>query len=363
MNSKRKIYPVFLPHAGCPFQCVYCNQHAVTASFSGQVPQPEDLVACFDWMFTPLLDQALAGAAPGEIAFYGGTFTALPVPTLKALLERVTPWVQEGVFTGIRFSTRPDCMSREVCALLEDYPVRTVELGVQSLSKVVLQESRRGYGVEVVERAAALVHDHGWQLGVQLMLGLPGDSRESFLASVAKAVEFRPHLMRLYPTLVLEGTLLAEWHRAGKFRPLTLDEAVEWCASAYDILLNARIPIARLGLHGDPELEKPGRILAGPYHPAFGYLVRVRRWRESIDRVLGGEAERRHAGLLVLDVPKDQLSEVIGPGQSNLRHWREKYGLDRVRVNGSHSISANGFQCRWVRQDANLCGHSARNRL
>jgi hypothetical protein len=134
---------------------------------------------------------------------------------------------------------------------------------------------------------------------------------------------------------------------------LTLDEAVAWCASAYDDLLHAAVPAARMGLHADPELEKPGRILSGPYHPAFGYLVRVRWWRDRVDRDLDGEEGSKNGDMLLVSAPNAQLSEVIGPKRSNLRHWQEKYGLDRVEVQGSVSLPTNRFQCRWEKREAN----------
>ncbi len=333
MTHKNVIYPIFLPHAGCPFQCVYCNQRAVTSSPS-YAASASGIIALFHEQFGQLLEHAREKHPPGELAFYGGTFTALPSEVIEAILESASPWVHSGVFSGIRLSTRPDGITDEICSLLRNYPVKTIELGVQSLVDEVLIQSRRGYSIAAVERAAALVREQGWRQGLQLMLGLPGDSRVRFLDSIAAAIQLRPDFVRIYPTLVLADTPLARWFREGSYVPLALDEAIAWCVPAYELLSQADIPIARLGLHPDPELQKPGTVLAGPYHPAFGYLVRAHWWRERVDRHLQVSHELLQGSELTLWVAERYLSEVIGPGKSNFRHWQEKWGVKTVTVKG-----------------------------
>ncbi|HTY23988.1 MAG TPA: radical SAM protein [Desulfomonilaceae bacterium] len=333
MTSSHRIYPVFLAHAGCPFQCVYCNQWAVTSASSHAAPAP-NIVSQFLEQFTPLLEAARDKHVPGELAFYGGTFTALPSEVIEEILETVTPWIHAGVFSGVRFSTRPDGISEEICSLLTTYPIETVELGVQSLVDEVLIQSRRGYSVESVERAAKLVRALGWRLGFQLMVGLPGDSPVRFLDSIGRTVQLRPDFVRIYPTVVLTGTLLAEWHRQGSYSPLSLEEALALCVPAYEAFFQAQIPIVRLGLHPDPELQKAGTIIAGPFHPAFGYLVRVRWWRQRVDRQFQDHHDLAPGRELTLRVADRSLSEVIGPGKSNIRHWLEKWHFRDVKVKG-----------------------------
>ncbi len=354
MTERARIYPVFLPHQGCPFQCVYCNQHAVAGigstpsartsseGSSGNIATDSPEVQ-FRMSFPNLLREAIITRKPGEIAFYGGTFTALSVETIRAMLDTVKPAVEKGVLTGIRFSTRPDCVTPEICALLSAYPVRTVELGVQSFSDEVLHESRRGYIASAVHQAAGLIRQHGWALGVQLMPGLPGDTFELFMKSIADTVALEPDLIRIYPTLVLRDTPLARWLDEGLFTPLDLDAALSWCAAAYKVLLRANIPVARMGLHAYPELLKPGCIVAGPYHPAFGYLVRVRHWRDLVDGLLeaGGVAE---SSRVILVVPERQLSEAIGPGRSNIFHWRQRWGLADLRARGENGWTPYRFE-------------------
>lgn len=334
MPPENIIYPVFLPHAGCPFQCVYCNQHAVAS-------EP----VCCDTAPVVRVDTALreygaqvkkTGRA-GEIAFYGGTFTALPHGVMESILTMATGYVRDGVFTGIRFSTRPDCLGTDVCRLLSNFPVRTVELGVQSFSDAVLVESGRGYNVAVAVKAAERARRHGWKLGIQLMAGLPGDSAAAFHGSIQRGIELAPDFFRIYPTLVLNGTRLADLLRTGKYRPLDLEEAVGWVVPAYDLTIRAGIPVIRMGLHSDPALREPGVILAGPYHPAFGYIVRCRWWRDLIDKELAVSPPPADT-VLALRVAGRHISELVGPGRSNIAHWISRWKLRTVRVVAARGI-------------------------
>jgi histone acetyltransferase (RNA polymerase elongator complex component) len=301
----------------------------------------------FQSVLSQLVEDVRRTSMPGEIAFYGGTFTALPMNILEVLLGEASRYVEEGIFTGVRFSTRPDAITPDIRDFLSNYPVRTIELGVQSFSDDVLSQSRRGYSAQTVRDAAGLVRGQGWELGIQLMPGLPGDTVSLFMESVRSAIALQPALVRLYPTVVLSQTPLAEWYHRGKYRPLTLEEALEWCALAYDALLDASIPAARMGLHADPELEKPGRILAGPYHPAFGYLVRVRWWRNRVDECLKAASNPLPGKGLIIRVPRRFVSEAIGARQSNLTYWQSKWRRERIRVQGVEGWSGEELECCW----------------
>lgn len=271
-------------------------------------------------------DQVRRSGRPGEIAFFGGTFSALPPALIESILTPVSAAVKEGIFTGIRFSTRPDCLEEEVVDLLSKYPIRTVELGVQSLSDSVLLMVRRGYCVASVLDAVKRVRDKKWRLGIQLMAGLPGENQGLFIESVRKAIEIGPDFLRIYPTLVLEGTALAGLFRKGLYVPLSLDEALAWLAPAYDLAIVARMPVIRMGLQPDPALEKPGVILAGPYHPAFGSLVKSRWWRDRMDRHFALLPELS-GGRIILHVSPNQVSDIIGHRRSNVQHWKDRWGI------------------------------------
>lgn len=332
-SRRHLIYPVFLPHAGCPFRCVYCNQVALVSSSYKAEPAGKGLLTAFREQVDGFLKEALRAASPGELAFYGGTFSALPKPALEAILMEAAHWVGRGVFSGIRFSTRPDALSGEICELLAQYPVSTVELGVQSLNDEVLIQSRRGYTSETVYHAASRVRQAGWNLGLQLMVGLPGDSRQAFSETVLRAVEMKPDLVRIYPTLVVAGTELALWYRKGTYVPLTLNESLGRCASAFDLLHGAGISVARMGLHPDPQLLVDGTVLAGPRHPSFGYLVRVRWWRERVDHVLGS-LDRPARGRAKVRVRLQAVSEAVGPSRCNPRYWELHWNLAKITVEG-----------------------------
>jgi histone acetyltransferase (RNA polymerase elongator complex component) len=232
----------------------------------------------------------VAAASP-EIAFYGGTFTGLPEQTLRELLEAAYRFVQNGKFESIRVSTRPDALNPEVLSLMRSHGVALVELGVQSMDEEVLRKTQRGYTPKQVEEAVDRLRRHGFRVGAQLMPGLPGDSEERFFETIRRVTALRPALVRLYPTVVIRGTALAAWYRDGRYRPLSLDRAVALCARSCAYLEARGIPVIRMGLQGSPTLERPGEILAGPWHPAFGFLVRNRLYQERLERLLAG-AER-----------------------------------------------------------------------
>lgn len=322
MPARKTIYPVFLPQAGCPFQCIYCNQHVVASTDNANADIVEFVNACLKLH----AGRVRASGRAGEVAFYGGTFSALPPSLIDTILTAATVYVSRGIFTGIRFSTRPDCFEDKVASLIAKYPVHTVELGVQSLSGEVLRESRRGYGADSVFKAAKRVRDNGWALGIQLMAGLPGETDELFAESARAAVEMKPDFLRIYPTLVLKETALADSYLKGSYIPLSIEEAVKRVLVAYSLAFEAGIPVIRMGLHSDPALEKPGVVLAGPYHPSFGHLVICRWWRDRLDRVFAA-ISRPGGGSIRLRVASGRVSEVCGHERGNLRHWKAAWNM------------------------------------
>lgn len=339
------IYPVFLPHAGCPFQCVYCNQR-VTVSYPNR---QSGLAGFVRSCLADYAGQVCRSGLSGEIAFYGGTFTALPRGLVEEILAAATVFVKQGIFTGVRFSTRPDCLDIQIVDMLSRYPVRTVELGVQSLSDSVLEKSGRGYRAESVFEAVKRIRLKGWELGVQLMAGLPGDNRSLFMESMRRAIEIGADFLRIYPTLVLEGTALANSFREGLYAPLSLDEALRLLAPAYDLAMRAGTPVIRMGLQADPELEKPGVVLAGPYHPAFGYLVKCRWWQDKIDAHLASLKEIP-GNEMVIRVAPNSLSDAIGHRKSNLLHWKTRWGIS-AKVVGDAGLT--GVEISWKTKSSN----------
>jgi len=298
--SRPRIFPVFLPFAGCPQRCVFCDQSAQT----GQAPEP--LEALHDRLQAQLSDTADAPAQ--ELAFYGGTFTALPAPWPQRFLTLAGRFLATGRLSRVRCSTRPDAVDLGHLAELKALGLSLVELGVQSFDDAALAASQRGYDGQTARRACATVRKAGLGLGIQLMPGLPGHTRLAFQNDVALAAAFAPELARLYPCLVLAETPLAKAWRAGTYAPWPLDAAVDALAQALLTLWSAGVPAARIGLAEQAGLS----VLAGPRHPAMGQLARSRALLLHVRQRLAAlpEPERAQARLLVL--PRRLQGEALG---------------------------------------------------
>lgn len=271
--ARQKLLPFFLPMYGCPHQCVYCDQYAITGRQT--VPSPEQV------------QRALAsfqGGPQAELAYYGGSFTCLPRRTQAAYLQAAQPALLVGTIGGIRISTRPDRVDEDTCAFLLEQGVTTVELGIQSFCDSVLECSGRGYSGETAREACLRIRAQGFRLGIQLMTGLPGDKDEQARSSMATSLDLGADLLRIYPTLVLAGTELARLYRAGTYQPQSLPAAVALCKDLLALAIAGERPVQRMGLNPSPELERS--LLAGPYHPAFGGLVREALRHGHIHRLL-----------------------------------------------------------------------------
>jgi histone acetyltransferase (RNA polymerase elongator complex component) len=240
-----------------------------------------------------------------EVAFYGGTFTNLSVPVIANLLGTVQPYLKDGRFQGIRVSTRPDALDEKRLRLMRDLGVRTVELGVQSMVNSVLEQSRRGYTADKVTHAVDVLRSFGFLVGAQLMPGLPGDTAGTFQKTVDRVLSFRPDMVRLYPTVVIRGTALEHWYRDGIYNPLDLEEAVRICRDSCIRFEGSGIPVIRMGLMNSPSLLQNGNLVAGPWHEAFGFLVRSAVYHKIIRDLLPGPGEARRIRLRAFerDIP------------------------------------------------------------
>lgn len=268
--KKHAIIPIFIPHLGCPCQCVFCNQQKITARTKA-VSTDEVRETVERYLST------LDGLDPSEIeiAFYGGSFTAIPIDVQTAYLEVANEYIDQGRVSSLHISTRPDCIDEEILENLKRYNVSTIELGVQSFSDEVLRLSKRGHDSDTAREAARLVKERGFKLGIQLMIGLPGDSLESCIYSARETAALSPELARLYPTLVIDGTELYGMYEDGSYEALSKEEALLRTKEMYKILHKAGINIMRVGLKstdiiGGSDLSA---INGGTYHPAFRQLV------------------------------------------------------------------------------------------
>ena len=304
------ILPIFIPHAGCPHQCVFCNQKTISGQKLAAVAGAKEQLARWRSWLRP--------SVANEAAFYGGSFTGLPLELQEELLTLTDALLDEGFIGSVRLSTRPDYIDEERLQLLQCHGVRLVELGVQSLDDRVLAAAERGHTAAQVAPAVELLQRFGFQVGLQLMVGMPEQSFASVQETVRKAVAMHPDVARIYPLLVIKGTPLAADYAAGRFVPLTLEEAVTQAAWAYRELTEAGVNVIRIGLQPDDELCAPGNILAGPFHPAMGELVKSRVLRDKITPQL---AKLTDCGAVDILCPARLESKLRGQKSCNLRYW------------------------------------------
>ena len=317
MTPRRRILPIFVPHAGCPNDCVFCNQKRISGSL---LPASAETVRA-----------AVSAIAPGsgyELAFYGGSFTAMPEAEQEELLAATVPARQSGAVATLRVSTRPDAVTEEKLARLRRYGVETVELGAQSTCDEVLRRSGRGHTSLDTVKAAKLVKDAGFTLILQMMTGLPGSDDTRDIASACAIAALLPDGVRVYPTVILRNTPLYDLWRAGEYREHTVEDAVRVCARILSIFEDAEIPVIRMGLNPSDELSG-GAAAGGAYHPALGELVRSRLWRDKAEAILSGIEPGADA---VLAVSPNRVSVMTGQHRCNLLYLQERFSLRSVRV-------------------------------
>ncbi|MBI5970016.1 MAG: radical SAM protein [Deltaproteobacteria bacterium] len=263
-RKKMLIIPVFIPFGGCPHKCVFCDQNGITGV---SVMPGENAVV-------ETIEKYLAtwkGSGGKEVAFYGGSFTGLPIETQKKFLDCAAGFVRDGRVDGIRVSTRPDYISNEAALFLKENRVTTVELGAQTMSDLVLRLSGRGHSANATIEAVKTLKAAGFKVGVQFMPGLPGDTLESIIETTDAVIALKPDFVRVYPTLVLKGTALHRMYLNNEYSAWGLDEMVEVCRVVFARLAQAGIPVIRTGLQTTEGLLE--NLAAGPYHPSFRGLV------------------------------------------------------------------------------------------
>jgi histone acetyltransferase (RNA polymerase elongator complex component) len=267
MSKSHYIIPIFVPHEGCPHDCVFCNQNSITGSTT-KVTSEFVQSTVEDYLITiPSQNRVL------EISFFGGTFTAINIEKQKELLAVAKHYKDLGVIDFIRLSTRPDYIDENILCLLKEYSVDIIELGVQSLDSEVLYKSARGHTEKDVEEASILIKSFGFTLGHQIMLGLPGDSFEKDIYTTREIIKLSPDICRIYPSLVIKDTPMELMYNKGIYKPYTLDEAIYISKILYGMLIVNNINVIRIGLQPTEEINTDGEIIAGPFHPAFRELV------------------------------------------------------------------------------------------
>lgn len=300
---------IFVPHAGCPHQCSFCSQGRISGT---ALPPDGPEVAALCAKCAEYLSEKM----DAEIAFFGGSFTALDKGYMEELLKAAFPFVENGSFRGIRISTRPDYIDEDVLSLLAHYGVTAIELGAQSMDNAVLQKNERGHCAADVENAAELVKKAGFSLGLQMMTGLFGSDSEKEYSTALKLAALKPDTMRIYPTIVLEGTVLGKLYRQGVYKPQTLAAAVELCAGLLELFQQERIRVIRVGLHDEPSLR--AARLAGPYHPAFRELCEGVLMARRAEKLLAN-GPRGHRNVYVAPA---SVSKMCGHGAFPVEYLR-----------------------------------------
>ena len=326
MGNPPLIVPVFLPNLGCFQRCIFCNQKAVAQ----EVPSPSRV--------RELLTASLNQFPPDrtrqrQIAFYGGSFTAISEEDQAAYLREVQPFLSSGEIDSVRISTRPDALSEKVLSLLKVYGVKTVEIGAQSMIEEVLRSSHRGHSAEETSSAVGRLKSQGFEAGVHLMIGLPGDTLDRFLQSLDRIIRLKPDFLRIHPTLVLRGAPLEVLWQEGRYSPLSLEEAIQWLKGGLLKLEAASIPIARIGLQTTTELE--ASYLAGPYHPALHQLVDSEIFFDMATRLL--EAHQAGPEPTFCCHPQE-VSNVRGQKNRNIRRLRERFEIKSILVKERQDI-------------------------
>ena len=306
------ILPIFIPHAGCPHQCVFCNQKKITARTSPVTS--DDVVRAIETYLSTLKDMNLETI---EIAFYGGSFTGLPIEKQNEYLSVAKHYKDAGKVDKIHLSTRPDYISDDILVNLKSYSVDVIELGVQSFDPEVLELSNRGHSSDVVYKASEMIKDFGFTLGIQLMVGLPGDTLEKDIYSAKETVKIAPEIARIYPTVVIEDTELYEMSKDGRYIPLTLEDSILRTKEMYKILDDAEIKIIRIGLKSSDIINSENVT----FHPAIRQLVEGEIARDIVDPILKNISQEH----VTIYANSKWLSNLVGNGGINRKHWESEY--------------------------------------
>ncbi|NLW52823.1 MAG: radical SAM protein [Tissierellia bacterium] len=324
MSKKRYIIPIFVPHLGCPHDCIFCNQRKITNQ--EQAVDKEEILDIIETHLSYFHDSTKIK----EIAFFGGSFTAIPRNTMIGYLEIAKRYKEKGIIDMIRISTRPDCIDKEILEILKDYLVDIIELGVQSMDDQVLLVNARGHSSEDVVVASKLIKDYGFTLGHQIMPGLYMDSYEKMIDTASKSIEIGPDIVRIYPTLIIKNTALEALYEIGEYKPLTLDEAIDISGELLKMYKDSNINVIRIGLQVTENINLENDVVAGPFHPSLRQLVEQKMYLEKlIEAIEVHELERLDT--LEIFANKSILSNVVGQKAHNKEHLMNKYNYKNIR--------------------------------
>lgn len=324
--KKQYIIPIFVPHLGCPNDCVFCNQKSISGQKHNLTKEE----------VKKIIDDYLASINPSEstveIAFFGGSFTAIEEKKQEEFLQIAYEYIKKGQVESIRISTRPDAINKKILKMLKKYHVKTIELGVQSANNYILQKSNRGHTFEDVKKASKLIRWNGFKLGHQMMVGLPESTRIDEINTAKALIKLKPKMVRIYPVLVVKNTKLESMLNDGTYEPLSLVQAIEVCKELVRMFDDKNIEIIRIGLQNTDEISDPSNkiseVVAGPYHPAFRQLVESSMWYDAIV----GKIKKLNAKVKEVEVTINPIdvNNVIGHKKENVLKLKDTYDVDLI---------------------------------
>ena len=337
--KKEYIIPIFVPHLGCPNNCTFCNQKKI----SGQTKMvtKQDVKDTIEYYLKNFKDDHKYV----EVAFFGGSFTAIEKEKQEELLEAVQEYIENKKVHSIRVSTRPDCIDKDILKRLKKYHVKTIELGVQSTNNYILSRCKRGHTGEDVKKASKLIRRYGFVLGHQMMVGLPESTKQDEINTAKELIKLKPEIVRIYPVLVIKDTELAKEYQRGEYTPLTVGQAVERCKEIVDLFNRKKITVIRIGLQNTEEITDPSlkesSVVAGPYHPAFRQLVESSMWYDSIVN----EIKKVNAKVKKVKIKANDknVNNIIGHKKENITKLKEVYDVD-VIIEKDDNIKPGKFE-------------------
>lgn len=334
------IIPIFLPHAGCPHQCVFCNQVSITGTKHVAVNQNDIRTRIKGFLRYKTDDRK-----PVQLAFFGGNFLGLEPEDIKSCLALANEFISRGLIDGIRFSTRPDTIDARRLDMLADFPVSMVELGVQSMDDHVLALAERGHRSADSVRAVQALKSLKLGVGIQMMVGLPGDTEARSLATAHRIVELEPDCVRIYPTVVVENSRLAHWFNLGQYHPLPLETAVSLVKKIYLKFKKEGIAVIRMGLQANEDLDDESTVLAGPHHPAFGHMVYSEIFYDKA--VADIESAEPKSNTLTLFVNPASISKMRGLNNSNIKKLKKRFGFYSIDVKPDTYIGGDDLRIEY----------------
>jgi len=330
---KHFIIPIFVPHLGCPHDCIFCNQKRI-ASVSTNIDE-NDVKSIIDEYLGYFTKKAFI-----EVAFYGGSFTAIDMDVQNKLLEVPLKYKKEGLIDGIRLSTRPDAISDDILKNLRQYDVDTIELGAQSMDQGVLNTSARGHSTTDIIKASKLIKKYNFRLGLQMMVGLPKSSLDIELKNAEHFINLEPDCVRIYPTLVIKDTYLEDLYMRGEYNPLDLKEAIEVCSILLMLFHLNNINVIRIGLQPTNSMQLGKDVKSGPFHPAFRQLVESYIYKNVIDYYLDHYDSNIEGKILKIKTKSEYISNIAGQNSTNKKHWIKRYNLKNIKF---HQIDSDNF--------------------